>query len=325
MFLPAVLGQIVSTRPRRPQPAAEPAPRSSIHVTTTHADMSAISSELHAMAVPATAAERAGIAAYLDAQHGRRYLLFNLGSASAEESFGPQAAERCVDLGWATCGAINAPTLAHVWRVAHALRAWLALDETHVAIVACANGRSRTGIAIACYLRFCGATASAVEGFRLFCHRRGVGAATAAATLDGLPPSLHALLRNVDATVEDRQYANSDPLQLVAIIVRGVPVEDLPCVDLHDASGRRCVAACAAAAPLSHRHPPAPALALTLRLLSYPPLLPSSQVRLQRRRRRRDGVGRGRRAGLLPGQRDSKFRGRRRAQPAPRSRPPPPP
>lgn len=51
-------------------------------------------------------------------------------------------------------------------------QAWLDLSEENAAFVFCSNGKTRTGIVLACLLRFCGRVDSSLEGFKDFCLKR---------------------------------------------------------------------------------------------------------------------------------------------------------
>ncbi|KAL7464292.1 hypothetical protein ACHAXS_004630, partial [Conticribra weissflogii] len=111
-----------------------------------------------------------------------------------------------------------------------------------VACVYCGNGKTRTGVVVACYLRFCNYVHEALKGFELFCERRGiipgiVGKDGAPGghnndMLDNIPPSLRQFFHNFDQAVSRKQYPFPEPLLLQSVDLHGVPVDDMPCIDI---------------------------------------------------------------------------------------------
>ncbi|KAJ3039265.1 hypothetical protein HDV00_012353, partial [Rhizophlyctis rosea] len=67
---------------------------------------------------------------------------------------------------------MNIKTLFDICRSIHA---WLSLSTQNVAIVQCTNGVGRTGVAIACYLRYANLFLDANEAFKHFANRRTPG------------------------------------------------------------------------------------------------------------------------------------------------------
>jgi hypothetical protein len=53
-----------------------------------------------------------------------------------------------------------------------------------------------------------------------------------------LAPSYRTLFRNVDRTVDNDGYENVYPLHLKTITIAGLPVEEIPCVEVYDLSGK---------------------------------------------------------------------------------------
>lgn len=53
-----------------------------------------------------------------------------------------------------------------------------------------------------------------------------------------LAPSYRTLFRNVDRTVDGDGYENTHPLHLKTITIAGLPVEEIPCVEVYDLSGK---------------------------------------------------------------------------------------
>lgn len=113
-------------------------------------------------------------------------------------------------------------------------------SNSPVAIVCCKNGKTRTAVAVSCYLKFVGIVENVESGFCHFLARRcrsDPDAASPEKVLKDLPASLHTVFRNFDNAVELGEYLNRKPLLLKAIAIQGVPVEDRPCIDVWDATG----------------------------------------------------------------------------------------
>lgn len=53
-----------------------------------------------------------------------------------------------------------------------------------------------------------------------------------------LDPSYRTLFSNVDKTVNNEGYLNSQPLHLKTLTIAGLPVEEIPCVEVWDLSGK---------------------------------------------------------------------------------------
>ena len=106
-----------------------------------------------------------------------------------------------------------------------------------VACIYCGNGKTRTGVIVACYLRFCNEVPDALSGFDLFCHRRGIKSSSSSSVDDissHIPPSLRQFFSNFDELVRKKQYPYPEPLMLQSIQLQGVPVDDMPCVDIFE-------------------------------------------------------------------------------------------
>jgi hypothetical protein len=106
-----------------------------------------------------------------------------------------------------------------------------------VACIYCGNGKTRTGVIVACYLRFCNEVPDALSGFDIFCHRRGIMSSSSSNIDDissHIPPSLRQFFSNFDELVSRMEYPHPRPLMLQSIQLQGVPVDDMPCVDIFE-------------------------------------------------------------------------------------------
>ena len=78
-----------------------------------------------------------------------------------------------IDAPWVTPGQFTqAPSLDCIFSQCYSIKSWLDLRNDHVAIVHCSNGRSRSGILIACLLKYIGAFTHASQAFDFFCSAR---------------------------------------------------------------------------------------------------------------------------------------------------------
>ena len=74
---------------------------------------------------------------------------------------------------WVTPGHFTqAPSLECVFAQCYAIKSWLDLRQDHISILHCSNGRSRTGILMACFLKYIGAFEHASDAFDFFCGAR---------------------------------------------------------------------------------------------------------------------------------------------------------
>jgi hypothetical protein len=128
------------------------------------------------------------------------------------------------------------PSISKLLKICYAIHAYLQLDPSNVAMVYCSNGKTRTAIAVACYMKFAGLVQHSYEGFLHFISKRGVS--NPKATWKQLPPSLHLFFRQFDTVLELGGFLNRKPLLLRAIALQGIPVEDKPCLDIWDSSQR---------------------------------------------------------------------------------------
>ena len=138
----------------------------------------------------------------------------------------------------------STPSLIAILDLCHAIGAYQSLSPQNVACLYCHNGKTRTGVATACYLKYSGKVSSSLDGFRLFCRRSKLDGTSAQSTggvdvAELIPPSLLELFRNFDDMIELRTWPNAHSLYLRAVALQGVPVEDLPVLEIWDgAKGR---------------------------------------------------------------------------------------
>eukprot|EP00980_Cylindrotheca_fusiformis_P027234 scaffold19459_cov135-Cylindrotheca_fusiformis.AAC.2 len=181
----------------------------------------------------------ATIVSYLDKRHGMNsYLAFSLADERPDDRTLLLFRRQIVRLGWwSPCiQRSETPSISKVLKVCYAIHTYLQLDPANTALVYCSNGKTRTGIVIACYLKFANLVQHSYEGFFHFLAKRGIK--NPEATWKQLPPSLRLFFRQFDSALNMGGFLNQKPLLLRAIALQGVPVEDKPCLDIWDSSQR---------------------------------------------------------------------------------------
>ncbi|CAJ1948777.1 unnamed protein product [Cylindrotheca closterium] len=190
--------------------------------------------------VPVTAQNSPGImTSFLDKRHGSdHYLAFSLVDEQPDDRTLLLFRRQIVQLGWwSPCvERSETPSIPNILKTCYAIHAYLKLHHQNVALVYCSNGKTRTAIVVACYLKFAGIVKYSQEGFFRFLFKRGVK--NPETTWKQLPPTLRLFFRQFDTALNIGGYLNRKPLLLRAIALQGVPVEDKPCLDIWDSSQR---------------------------------------------------------------------------------------
>jgi hypothetical protein len=179
----------------------------------------------------------ATIATYLENRHGRKHFLaFSLTDSRPDDRTLLLFRRQIVQMGWwSPCTERSeTPSISQILKLCYAIHAYLRLDPSNTVLVYCANGKTRSSIAMACYLKFAGFCSNSREGFCRFLTKRGISNPTR--LWEQLPPSLHLFFRQFDTALHLGGFLNRKPLLLRAIALQGVPVDDKPCLDIWDAS-----------------------------------------------------------------------------------------
>eukprot|EP00968_Pinguiococcus_pyrenoidosus_P020102 scaffold2286_cov240-Pinguiococcus_pyrenoidosus.AAC.5 len=232
-------------RKRREQAPGAAALVKTMKVRVEDVDASYINAQLVATPFPKTEKTAAGLQLWIQNQNVSsdkplKYLIWNLGDDKKNPGVYNALDNRVLDPEWKSPGDYaQTPSLELTFRVCAAIKAWCDLGMDHLAIVCCENGKTRTSLLLACYLRYCGEKSSVAEGFNAFYMRRsrelsGTLKRANATVLDRVPPSIHRFFRNFDIALDMGNFPSTEPLLLKYILVRGMPVEDLPCIDLWD-------------------------------------------------------------------------------------------
>eukprot|EP00968_Pinguiococcus_pyrenoidosus_P019333 scaffold2094_cov239-Pinguiococcus_pyrenoidosus.AAC.7 len=167
-----------------------------------------------------------------------KHLLWNLSESDVREALDPLN-EGVLDFAWLATGVPSqTPPLHEMFRICASLHSWLCLDEENIALVL--GNRLRISMVVACYLRYIRVVESVAAGFNAFCRRLGgVGlpGAPRRSPVEGLPPSVRTFFQNFNGLVETERWPSTKPLLLKNVLVDGVPVDDLPCLDIFDHNG----------------------------------------------------------------------------------------
>jgi hypothetical protein len=181
----------------------------------------------------------ATMATYLERRHGKhRYLAYSLEDQPPDDRTLLLFRRQIVHMQWwSPCmERSGTPSIPKLLEICYALHAYLQLNPSNAVLVYCENGKTRTAIAIACYLKFIGLVERSCEGFLHFLQQRGI--AEPQSVLEQLPPSVHLFFHQFDSVLELGRFLNRKPLLLRAIALQGIPVEDKPCLDIWDSSQR---------------------------------------------------------------------------------------
>jgi hypothetical protein len=138
-----------------------------------------------------------------------------------------------IDAHWKTpCQYTRAPLLETVFCLCQSIKAWYDLNERNITIIHCPTGQPSTGIVIACLLKYIGAFEHASHAYDFYCSKRLKGDPA-----HSLAPSYRNLFTNVDKIVDNDGYLNTEPKYLKTITVAGLPVEEIPCIEVWDLNG----------------------------------------------------------------------------------------
>ena len=91
---------------------------------------------------------------------------------------------------------------------------------------------------MACFLKYASLSDSSFDGFNLFCSRRCSNLSSRKSIGTSIPPSLKQFFRNFDDCCELQGFPNPEPLILKSIAISGVPVDDIPCIDIWSSSSQ---------------------------------------------------------------------------------------
>ncbi|GMH92565.1 hypothetical protein TL16_g12382 [Triparma laevis f. inornata] len=166
-------------------------------------------------------------------------LIFNLSDTPLSSTTLPTLSHQSVDIGWVSPGSKSqTPSIPHVFEICYQLKSYLSSSPTNLAMITCSNGKTRTGIVVACYMKYATLVDSSFDGFNRFCERRCSNLSTRKSISNSIPPSLKQFFRNFDDCCELSGFPNPETLVLKSIMISGVPVDDIPCIDIWSSSAQ---------------------------------------------------------------------------------------
>ena len=160
---------------------------------------------------------------------GCRCLIFNLCDSSKEAFQNPAAA---ANYNWKTASPKSPlPTTNHLISIVYGVSAWLHLSTSNKALVVCDNGKARSSIVVAAFLKFSGSVPTFSDGLIQFFGSCRPPERFSPKEICS-KPLLGAFARNFDTLVDSRHYPHPSPYCLEGIVIEGLYVEDEPDVEV---------------------------------------------------------------------------------------------
>lgn len=154
------------------------------------------------------------VACFLGARYDQNYLIFNFGSPDIKYDTAPFR-NHVVPF---PVSRMLSPTIKTLFNACRAMAAWIRLSPQNVIVVQCKNGKNRSGLAMACFLRFCGLFDTTYEAFEYFISKRSKGDASWASV------TLRRYLRYFnDILILEGRLPSSIPLKLHQVILTTIP------------------------------------------------------------------------------------------------------
>ena len=165
---------------------------------------------------------------------GQPFALWNLSGRSFSESTKERLGNQVLDAPWLIPGQFSqVPSIDCIFNLCYSMKTWLDLHNDHVAVIHCQNGRTRSGILIACFLKYITAFETTSHAFDFFCSSRAQADIKAC-----LAPSYRILFENMDRIVDMHSRPQNRPIHLKTLAVSGLPVDEIPCVEVWDLTGQ---------------------------------------------------------------------------------------
>ena len=77
-----------------------------------------------------------------------------------------------IDASWVCPGQSETPSVGSIIAQCRSIKSWLDIRHDNIAFVHCSNGRTRSGVLVACLLKYIGAFERASDAFDFFCRTR---------------------------------------------------------------------------------------------------------------------------------------------------------
>uniref|UniRef100_M4BDD8 Uncharacterized protein n=1 Tax=Hyaloperonospora arabidopsidis (strain Emoy2) TaxID=559515 RepID=M4BDD8_HYAAE len=129
----------------------------------------------------------------------------------------------------------HTPSFDVLFRMCYALDAYLSLDRRNVALVNCPTGKTQSGIVVACYLLFARRSHDPMDALAAFYRKRWHMKSLTANTLrQKTPPSIQRFVAEFYQLLDRRKPRNDKPMLLKTVVLRKLPVDHQPCVQIYD-------------------------------------------------------------------------------------------
>lgn len=153
-------------------------------------------------------------ACFLNARYERSYLILNFGSPDMKYDISPFR-NQVVSF---PVSKILALTVKMLFDACRSITAWLRMSKDNVVVIQCKNGKSRSGLVVACLLRYSGLFDSAHESLEYFRSKRSPNDQT------WVSVTLKRYLRYFnDILILDGRVPSSVPLKLHQVILTTIP------------------------------------------------------------------------------------------------------
>ncbi|KAJ3118312.1 hypothetical protein HDU96_002469 [Phlyctochytrium bullatum] len=159
------------------------------------------------------------LALFLNTRFRNRYMIWNLAADTSQGDYDTTPfANQVVGFPLSKAFQLSLKTLFDICRSLHA---WLSMDDSHVAIIHCLNGHTRTSVAVAAYLRYADIFEDATEALDHFIRRRTPDDAAWC----GVTQRRYVQYFN-NVLLLNGSLPNPHPLRLHRVILNGVPEFD---------------------------------------------------------------------------------------------------
>lgn len=153
-------------------------------------------------------------ACFLNARYEKSYLIFNFGSPDMKYDIDPFR-NQVVSF---PVSKILTLTVKMLFDACRSITAWLRMSKDNVVVIQCKNGKSRSGLVVACLLRYCGLFDSAHESLEYFRAKRCPNDQT------WISVTLKRYLRYFnDILILEGRVPSSVPLKLHQVILTTIP------------------------------------------------------------------------------------------------------
>jgi protein tyrosine phosphatase len=160
-------------------------------------------------------------------------MLWNISGQNINNKFKINFNNQILDFPWnQVCPFSKAPSFDNIFALCYSIKSYLDLNDKNLVIIHCKNGRSRTGIIIACFLKYINSFENSAAAFNFFCSKR-----IQSSNKPNLSPTYGLLFDNIDKVVNNNQYTNNEPMHLKFISLSGLPLDEIPCLELWDKNG----------------------------------------------------------------------------------------